>query len=149
MASRALAGVVIGSVGALFAGCGDDDKGPKAPTKSAYIQRADAVCRAGNAELNRKANERLNDTSAPEEVKRFGLEVLIPNIEAQLAKLRELPVPEGDEKQIEAVWDAAQKGLDGLKADPEEFVRAGQPESFKTTSRLAAAYGFKVCGSTN
>jgi hypothetical protein len=131
-------------VALLAAGCGGD----KRPTKAEYIRQADAICTKGNAELQTAAKP-FGDDPSEKQIKDFGLQIFIPNLEGQVAELRALKPPKGDDDTVKLIWDTAQKGLDRLKKDPEEFVREGTPALFQKTHALTTAYGFKVCGSTS
>lgn len=136
-------------------GCGEDTSrrasGDRAtaPTRSEYIQQADAICERGNAELESAASqyfaEKPHPTAKQERV--YATTIFVPNIRAQLEELRELQAPEGDADEVAAIYDAASEGLDEIAADPSSF--GGEPPSgFVEAGRLAADYGFKVCGHT-
>jgi hypothetical protein len=136
-------------------GCGHDtseDPGKgtaDGPTRAEYIERADAICDKGNAELETAATEFFEDKPepTPQQEHTFATTIFVPNLRAQIAELRELEAPEGDEDEVTAIWDAASSGLDEIAADPSPFDGA-PPAGVQDAGRLAAQYGFKICGST-
>lgn len=138
-ASRAF--IVLLAVG----GCGGDDS---RPSKPAFMSQADAICRKGNAQLNRDAEKFFSGNANPSasDEREYVAKIFVPNIEGQIAKLRKLSVPEGDEDTVDAIWDAAAAGVAEIKA--RHGPPGPPPAGVKKLQRLAAAYGFKVCGGT-
>lgn len=144
--------LLVAALVVVVSGCGDDGGeagGDSGRTRAEYIALADAICAAGNAELEQAATDFFADKPNPTQAQeqQYAITVFVPNIEGQLADLRELDAPEGDEEEVTAVYDAAQSGLDELKADPSTY--GGEPPAgFVEAGRLAADYGFEVCGDT-
>ena len=71
----------------------------------------------------------------------------MPAFREQVADLRALTPPNGDEATVAAIYDAADRGIDALQSDPSLFtdsdaVRAELAEA----RRLGRAYGFFDCG---
>lgn len=149
MQMRLAAPLLITAIAVAGTGCGDDSGGSSAPSKAAYIQQADAICREGNAQLHAAEARFFAKQSQPsaKQEQKYSIEVFVPNIENQLATLRKLPAAKGDERRVNAVWDAAAAGLAELKADPASFGGT-PPAGFRKAKQLATAYGFKVCGDT-
>jgi hypothetical protein len=131
-------------VGALVAGCGgsDDPKGD-------YITQADKICALGTFHIGSEARDRYGQPAPPpKQVAKFTGEVVVPTLQTDvLDKLRALTPPEGDEKKTAAVWDALQRGIDTLKADPTLLTEDNTGGAFDQANSLAQAYGFKQCGS--
>jgi hypothetical protein len=158
---------------ALVACGGDDDGGDLTveadslvPSKRDYIVQADTICASvsqsietaaeasfrissrdftlkPNGEIVFKPGRRPSDA----EIERFGTETVVPAFRGQLADLRALTPPSGDEATVGAIYDAAERGVDALRADPSLFtdsdaVRAELAEA----RRLGRAYGFFDCG---
>lgn len=155
MGSLRAATLVASALLATTAGCGDDsstgdeDTSPTGPTREEYIGRADAVCEKGNAELEAAASAFFADKPHPtaRQEQAYAASIFVPNIEAQIDELQQLQVPEGDEEEVAAVYDAAAAGIAEIADDPSTF--GGEPPAgFREASRLAEAYGFEVCGST-
>ena len=157
----------------MIAGCGGDDDGDVTvdadslvPSKRDYIVQADTICAnvsqsietaaeasfrisskdftlKPNGEIVFKPGRRPSDA----EIERFGTETVVPAFRAQLTDLRALTPPSGDEATVDAIYDAAERGVDALRADPSLFtdsdaVRAELAEA----RRLGRAYGFFDCG---
>jgi hypothetical protein len=131
---------------AAAAGCGGD--GSAAPSKPAYVKQADAICRQGTAQLQSAANRYFSGTTdpTPEQETEYVAKVFVPNLERQLAKLRKLTAPDGDEDAVTAIWDASADGLAEIKA--RHGPPGPPPAGFKKAHTLAVKYGLKVCGST-
>ena len=153
MGSVRAASVVVCILLATTTGCGDDsstgdeDTRPTSPTRAEYIEQADALCEKGNAELDAAASaffaDKPHPTAAQEQT--YATTIYVPQLEAVIGELRELQVPEGDEAEVTAFYDAAAAGLAEIAADPSSF--GGEPpEGFQEATRLAADYGFEVCG---
>jgi hypothetical protein len=159
---------------ALIAGCGGDDDGGDltvdadslVPSKRDYIVQADTICAnvQQSIETDAEATFRIssNDfTVTPEgeivfkpgrrpsdaRIEAFGAETVVPAFRRQLADLRALTPPSGDEATVDEIYAAADRGIDALEADPSLFtdsdaVRAELAEA----RRLGRAYGFFDCG---
>jgi hypothetical protein len=100
---------------ALLGACGDDDDGGggDALSEEDYLAAANAVCEAGNAELE-SAFEEFTAEPTPEEV----ADILVPNIRGQIEGLRALSGPDDLQEQIEGLMDDASEILDGIEEDP-------------------------------
>lgn len=128
----------------VAAGCGGDDSSSDepAPTKTAYITDADAICQADQAKLEAIADELPNDINAPESQAAISDEIL-PIYQDQLTALRELTPPEGDEEATAGIYDALDEALQKLDADPKALA---EPETYQEANELAVEYGLEVCG---
>jgi hypothetical protein len=125
--------------GAVLGGCGSDT-----PSREEYIADADAICQQADADLETVAQDQFG-TKPPnrQQLTQFTEDEVIPNIEAQLAELRELDPPEGEEEQVAEIYDTLEQALEEFKADPDiENPPAGIAEA----NRLAEEYGLEVCG---
>ena len=155
-----------------FAGCGDDggsvttDADVLVPSKRDYIVQADTICARQEQSIQTEAEVGLgidsNDFTvlpsgeivfkpgrrpSPERIERFGTEVVIPALRDQLADLRALTPPTGDEATVAAIYDSAEQGVDGLAADPALFNDQGATRRALTEARrLGRRYGFFECG---
>jgi hypothetical protein len=157
----------------VAAGCGGDDGGevttdPAAlvPSKRDYIVQADTICSGADQAIQTEAEVRLgidaNDfhlTPAGEvvflpgrrpadaRVRRFGEGVVIPTLREQLADLRALTPPAGDEATVAAIYDRAERGVDRLAAEPALFNNSDTVRRALTEARrLGREYGFFNCG---
>ncbi len=156
----------------LLAGCGGDgdavttDADVLVPSKRDYIVQADTVCGqseqgvqtdaevslgisaddfkvAPSGEIVFKAGRRPSDA----EIREFGIAVVIPRLREQIADLRALTPPTGDEQEVAAIYDAAEAGIEKLAADPSLFNDEGAvTRELNQAGRLARSYGFFDCG---
>jgi hypothetical protein len=137
------------AVGLLIAGCGGGDDHL---TKAEYLKQGNAICKRGNDEIDAAAKQQFSDQLSKGQrpsdatLVNFTTDSVIPNVEDQIAQLRDLSPPKGDEDTVNAIYDAADEGLDKLKADPS---LAGQGPSgggaFTEADKLARDYGLVAC----
>jgi hypothetical protein len=166
---RVLIAAVLAS-GLIAAGCGDDEEdttttattteetgttgttgatgAAEVTDRASLIEAADAICAAGDEEIDAAAQETFGD--AQEEppaaaLEAFVTETVIPNIQDQLDQLRELEPPAEDAGEFTAVIDEAQTALDELESDPSAFVAGDDP--FADANRAAQEFGLEDCGS--
>jgi len=131
---------------ALVAACGGDDDSSSdepAPTKAAYIEEADAICAADQAEFEEITTDLPNDIEAEESQAAITDEIL-PLYRDQVEALRAITPPEGDEDATSAIYDSVDTALDAIEEDPSAL---GDQATFEEANTLATDYGLKVCGS--
>jgi len=150
MTGRYTALLVTCALAGFGGGCGDDDEGngDRPLTKAEYIKQGDGICRAANRELNREGEdyfEGLTSEAARDRIVEFSTQIAIPNVQGQIDDLRALQAPEGDEKTVTAIYDAADDAITELEQRPEQIIQEDLP-AFREANRLAQEYGFKVCG---
>ncbi len=158
------------SVAPLATACGGDesvsvDESALTPSRSDYVLEADRVCSRYEDRLEQETESRFalgpNDVriegskiifkpgrKPPEaEIEAFATESGIPLLEKQVSDLRALTPPAGEDTQVTAIYDAAQTGVDGLRADPVVLGDQARARAlFADSTRLARAYGMNVCG---
>jgi hypothetical protein len=164
------------AAGALvLAACGDGDGGETikvetvenaAPSKRDYIVQADTICINSEQGIRTEAELRFKIGSddftvsptgeisfkpgrrpSDAEIQRFGERVVVPAFRRQLADLRELTPPAGDRATVEAVYAAAERGVDELEADPSLFLDSAAVRGrLSEARRLGRRYGFFNCG---
>ena len=167
-----LAGALVASA-FLLAACGDDGGGGATtdadvlvPSKRDYIVSADTICSRSQDALQNQAELELkidaNDfrvTQAGEivfkpgrrpsvaEIERFGTEVAVPALREQVADLRALTPPSGDDAELAAIYDSADAAIDRLAAEPSLFNQEGAVARELNEARgLGRQYGFFNCG---
>ena len=136
------------------------------PSKRDYIVQADTICAnvQQSIQTNAEATFRISSkdfTVTPEgeivfrpgrrpsdaQIESFGAETVVPAFRGQLADLRALTPPSGDEATVGAIYDAAEGGIDALQAEPSLFIDS---DAFRAelaeARRLGRAYGFFDCG---
>jgi hypothetical protein len=132
------------------AGCGgSDDDGTSLETsdlsKQEWIAQADQICIEGDKDIGQQAGEFFDGKPTPAESTQFSHDVVLPSIQAQVAQIRELGAPEGDEEQVEAMLDAVEEGLAKAEADSSALQEGALDEG----TALVQAYGAKACGADN
>jgi hypothetical protein len=144
---------VLAALAAIVAGCGGGDETTDSTTvtltKTEFIKKGDAICKKGNEQNETEAREFAKDNDFnPEGTSKGQLEqvveeVLVPSLNKQAEELDALGAPDGDEKQVEAIVVSLEDAAGEIEDKPSLAFAAktlGEP------SRLAADYGFKVCG---
>ena len=128
----------------IVAGCGGDDSSDDepAPTKAEYITQADDICVADQEEIQTAAADVSGDPDDPATQEVVTNDVL-PIYQDQLAELRDLTPPEGDEDATEAIYSALEEALAAVDEDP---AAIGDPTVFAEANDLATEYGLKECG---
>jgi hypothetical protein len=125
--------------GVLIAGCGDGDD--ETLTKEEYIQRADQICQESNDEIEAAA-ENVDFTDLP----KFINETVLPKLEESIAKIRELPIPAGDEETLNSIYDRVEDAIQKFKDDPASLSDLASGKIAPGVEKDSRAYGFKVCG---
>jgi hypothetical protein len=124
--------------------------GSGAPTRAAFLPKADAVCRADSGVLG--AIARPGDFAAVADAS----SKLATTAGAEVAKLRKLPLPSADKVTVQAVWDGLGATAASAKALADAAtIKAGAQAGkaaadvgtqAKATDDKARAYGFTECG---
>ena len=137
---------------ALVAGCGGGDETTDETvtlTKTEFIKQGDAICKQGNDESEKEAEEFAEDNdfklekASKKQLEEAVGEVLVPNLEQQIEELDALGAPEGDEDKVEAIIVSLEEATGEIEDDPGIVF---QGDVLKKPSKLAEEYGFKVCG---
>jgi hypothetical protein len=134
----------------MLAGCGgsDDSTEQVAQDKVVFLEKADAICAKGNQRVETANEEAFGDEPAkPAEVEQFVQAELVPAVQAQVNQIRALPMPSGDEEEVEEMLDAAQSDIDKAKSEPNLAVE--NKPLFVDANALASDYGLTECGSTH
>jgi hypothetical protein len=146
----ALAALV--ALAALLAGCGGGDETTDETvtlTKTEFIKQGDAICKDGNDQSEKEAEEFAEDNdftlekASKEQLEEAVAEVLVPNLNQQAEELGELGAPEGDEEQVEEIIVSLEDAAGEIEDDPGLVF---DDEVLEKPSELADDYGFKVCG---
>jgi hypothetical protein len=137
-----LAFAAVLSVGIVVAGCGGGDD---ALTKSEFLKQGNAICKKGNDQINKDANQTFgNKQPSQAQVNSFSSETLIPVVQTEIDGLRDLNPPSEDEDQVNALVDEAQATLDKVKKDPAALILV-KPDPFAKANQLAKDYGLTEC----
>jgi hypothetical protein len=131
------------SVGVVAAGCGG---GGDNLTKAAFTTQGNAICKKGNQEINKGANQVFTGQKPSQaQIDKFTNDTLIPSVQSEIDQLNDLNPPSADEDRVNAILDEAQSALDKVKKDP--TLVQGNSDPFKKANQLAKDYGLQVCGS--
>lgn len=155
MSKLLTAAVAAAVLAALVAGCGGGDETTDESvtlTKVEFIKQGDAICKAGNKEIEEGFEEFAEENDLPENKepsKEQGVElvetVILPSVQQQGEELRELGAPEGDEDQVDEMLTALEDAVAEGEDEP-ELLFEGDTDPFGDANQQAKAYGFKVCG---
>jgi hypothetical protein len=131
------------SVGVVAVGCGG---GGDHLTKAEFDTQGNAICKKGNQEINKAANQVFSSQQPSQaQIDKFTNGTLIPSVQSQIDQLRDLNPPSAAEDQVNAILDEAQSALDKVKKDP--TLVQGNSDPFKKANELAKQYGLTTCGS--
>lgn len=144
----------------LFAsGCGDSSEAEeKTLTKKQFVKLTEAFC-----DKEYRAEERDMEAYAEKHLLLFGggepweqevlNEIVFEYVEDKIAYFKSLPVPEGDEKEVKAMIESFEEGLEKSEktpaalAEPRPFAKKEQPDGFWDASyETTSAYGPWLCG---
>jgi hypothetical protein len=151
MTVRALAIIIPAMVLALVAvGCSSDTSATTdhAPTRAAFIKRADAVCERTDGEQKKGqiafSEEHPKNSTKPLEEEAV-LTVGLPPVLEEAEELGELTPPQGDEARVEAIVKGLEEAVKKAEAKPSVLLREGSSGPFAEVFKLAREYGFKAC----
>jgi hypothetical protein len=138
-------------------GCGggeETNEEAAAPTKRQFLREAHAVCYRFSKKQVRHVEaftERHGlDPAEPDQRERERLiaAVVIPAAEGKLEELKKLQPPQGDEKKVETLLRAIEKGIRDAEAHP-AWLAAPTPaheQPFEHGMELWLDYGDWLCG---
>jgi hypothetical protein len=120
---------------------GSDDK----PTKAEYITKADAICKAADDKIQTLAQQQFaNQQPTPEQITQFQRDKVVPSIEQQSKDLRALDKPDGDDDELNGIYDSLDEAVQKAKSSP-----TIDDTTFQAVDKKAQDYGFKECGKTD
>lgn len=136
----------------LLAGCGSDDSAkdstaaPETITKAEFIERGDAICKAGDERIEAATESFGEDDDFPteSELRDYVVEVVLPEISAQAKALRALPLPDQGADQVTAMLDSLDAEIAKAEKDPGHPLE--EASGFDEANLMAQEYGFEVCG---
>ncbi len=136
-----------------LASCGGDEAQtttaaePPPPTRQEFLFEADRICFAAESQIEAAADDLVTGDERPEpaEVRRIADTIVVPQLRSEAKAIRLLEPPPGDEKEIERILEATERGADQIEADPVATID-GVPPALRQAERLARAYGSQECG---
>lgn len=112
-----------------------------APSRADFLEAANEICRNGRELLAGKEPS----TSEEDELVTYLLDTFVPAVRKQVADIRALGFPPGDEAELTAIFDATADGLDRIEADPVAVIGPGA-DLFDAVNDQLNAYGLTECG---
>ena len=151
MKKASLVALALVALAAIVAGCGggDDSETTATITKAELIKQGDQICEKANEQSESEAEEFAEENdftlekATEEQLEEAVTEVLVPNLNGQAEDLEALGAPEGGEEQVEEIILSLEGAADKIEDDP-SLVFEG--EVLEEPGKLAADYGFEVCG---
>ena len=134
------------ALGVIAAGCGSDDDSSDSKseiTKEEFLAQGNAICDAGN-KVTDAAGEALGANPTEEQINAAITDTVLPSIEGQLADLRDLGIPEGEEDAVNKFYDDADAAIESAKDDPTVLTDG---DVFADVNEQAKAIGLTSCGS--
>ena len=139
---------------APLTGCGGDDTATTFPAgvsrpiaKVQFLREADRICQSTNTRVQAAADDLLTGPAKPPpaQVRRIVLGVVVPTLRSEVRAIRALGAPAGDQRQVDGILAATERGIEQVAADPAGALD-GPPPAFRQAGRLARAYGSNECG---
>lgn len=156
----ATAVLALAAAALVAAGCGGGgDSSTDASTiaastlsKAEFLKQANAICKRGRSENFKdfatyiQSHPAKTGESPGEQFAKGVQATLLPNIESQIAQIRELGAPAGDVDQVETFLDTLQEKVDVVKRLHNVASRFPIDRIFRPAGDLARAYGLDYCG---
>jgi hypothetical protein len=154
----ALFGLLVLALVAVGCGGGDDSSGDATEssssslTKAEFIKQGDEICAKANSAIEEEANEFAEenniDTEKPTEAQQEEVieQVFGPALRQQSEEIADLGPPQGEEEAVEDIVEAVGRGADEVEEDPAALLEGKNP--LTEAGKLAKAFGFKQCGSS-
>jgi len=152
----ALIGLALLAVVAFGCGGGGDDTTFSAAIdgfepvleRAEFIEGGDAICRRlpRDYEASTQSLEQKNEAEGKGKpsAAEVGSEVVVPSLSVAVEEFKELPVPEGEERQTEEIIEALEAAKRGVEEKPTSKL-AGPESPFDDFQNLTRAFGFELC----
>lgn len=150
MKKRAIIGLVavLAAMGLAVGGCGSDDE-TTALTKAQFTKQVNALCKKSGEERvaqyrARQAAEQGTKKGGGEKAREelFRQSFVIP-FQEMVEEIEELGAPEGDEEELEAIYEEWLRGAEIFEQDP--LLLLSEPPTFDKANKLSAEYGLTDC----
>jgi hypothetical protein len=149
MGGLAIAAVLIAGVG--VAGCGSSSTSAgkastSAPviTKAEFVAKANAICGKADPVLS-AAGAKLETQPPKAEIAAVVRETYVPSIQAQIAGIRALGVPSGQQSSVARMLALAQTDLNKIRSNPALVAT----DVFRDFADVAHPYGLTACAPTS
>lgn len=156
-----MAGVAMIATAVIAMGCGNEGDSSSVSTgtaspKAAFIEKAGAVCHAARKNAFQRVaayQERHRSEGLSEAVlsRRATRAVTLSTYEGEIAALRELRAPPGDQSEVEGILDAEAEALEEARKVPKvtgtDLTQASEMSArFRDAGRALRNYGVTGCG---
>lgn len=139
----------VAALALIAAGCGDSgDDTTAALTKAQFLKQGNAICTAGNEEINSEFEKfaeenNLSEDKEPTEAQfeEAAEEFLLPSISRQIDEVRALGAPEGEEEAVSTFLENAEAEVEAIEDDPSLLSE----DSFVDVNKEARALGLTAC----
>ncbi len=137
-------------VGLAAGGCGSSSSSSKstsstattALTKPEFLAKANAICTNGQKQID-AAGAKLGKNPTQAQIAAAVRTSDVPSIQAQIAGIRALSAPSGEQATVTSMLNLAQADLNKVKSNP--ALLAGGANAFADFARVAHPYGLKAC----
>lgn len=128
-----------------FGGCGGDDE-EASLTKAQFTKQANAICEKSSDErvAEFRARASVKGLSGDQQREEAVVEAFIEPFKEMIGELEDLAPPEGDEDEVEAIFDEMKQGVSDLESDP-LVVFESEEKMFNNANKLATEYGLTDC----
>ena len=131
----------------LAVGCGGSNSSSTTSTaalsKSAYLAKANAICKAGN-EKQQADQKALGKNPSHAQITAYVTGTQIPDIQSQIDQVKALGAPSGDEAVVNKYLATAQADLNKIKSDP-SLAYSAKSDPFADFAAIAHPYGLTAC----
>ena len=152
---------ILAALGAIaVAGCGGDDETTEsttavsgtsgvvgaALTEDEFVSQANAICKAGDKEVNQAGNELFGGQQPTEaQIEQFAKDILVPSVQGQIDAIRALAPPEDIAGDVTTFLDDAEAALGEIAADPSLLQASDNEGPFADVNEQADALGLTEC----
>lgn len=131
----------------VAAGCGGGGEDTTTSlTKAEFVKQANALCAKYNKQMAADfagfLEEHRDGNSTPALAAEAVAKATIPATKKELEDLRAMPVPSGEEEEVEALLKRRQEALEKIEDEP-QFKTAGDP--FEEFNQPLTDYGLTEC----
>jgi hypothetical protein len=146
MAARVLIAIIaVLALAATAAGCGGGGE-PDPLSKTAFVKQGNEICVHATDEREAAMKEVFKDGSqgsSDEELEHYVSDAVVPPIQDMTDELDGLGVPKGEEKQVEAMLNDFEVGIEKLESDPSSSLNP--TDVFAKAYKMALANGLTDC----
>ncbi len=126
------------------AACGSSgSKTAPALSKPAFIKKADAICKKGDAEISKAAGK--VDSKKKSEIEAYYKMAATKSL-VQLHAVRALGFPSADADKLDKTLGTFEDAFKKVVKDPSTTEQLSSDKGLKAANKTLSAYGFKRCG---